>query len=159
MRRPCSTSTRMSVGEVPPRFEYSQGREFEINAFVHNTPTPPVGTPGKFRMRTPRRKPSPRVSGLLDPAQQTPAEDVCQRVGNPLQPRTASLLIRSWNSGTQPGECSGQRLQAQAASRLPRREDACAWRLASRVQPGEGSRLSNTLTFADHRPRHVHPLV
>ena len=30
------------------------------------------------------------------------------RMGNPLQPRQASLLIRSWIAGSQPGQYSGQ---------------------------------------------------
>ena len=72
-------------------------------------------------LRTPVRAPaanafcerlggSLRREGLdfLIPAQRTPFADDCQRVGNPLQPRPASQLVRAWHSGTQPGEGSGQ---------------------------------------------------
>ena len=68
-----------------------------------------AGTKGKLRMRALGRDLAPRMSGLVDPAQRTPPEDDCHRVGNPLQPRPASLLIRSWLAGTQPGRRSDQR--------------------------------------------------
>jgi hypothetical protein len=90
-----------------------------------------AGTHGKLHMRTVWREPTSRVLGLPNSAQRTPPENDRQRMGTPLQPGPTALRTRSWNSGTQPGKCSGQRPQTQAARRLPRCEDVCAWRLAS----------------------------
>jgi hypothetical protein len=82
-------------------------------------------------LRTPRRKPASRVPGLLDPTQRTPPEDDPEALDGALQPRPATLLIRSGLPGTHPRERSGQRSQTQAARRLARCEDVRAWRLAS----------------------------
>jgi hypothetical protein len=66
-----------------------------------------------------------RCGRLRRAGRHTPENDN-QRMGTPLQPGPASLLIRSWNSGAQPGQYSGQRPQTQAARRLPCCEDVCA---------------------------------
>jgi transposase InsO family protein len=50
-----------------------------------------------------------RVLGLPNSAQRTPPENDRQRMGTALRPGPATLLARSWTSGTRPGSCSGQR--------------------------------------------------
>ena len=52
---------------------------------------------------------------------------------DPLQPRTPALRVRPWNSGTTPGQRSGQRPQAQAAYRTPSQIGIGPRRPASRI--------------------------
>ena len=88
-------------------------------------------------------------------AQRTPSKEDCPRMGKPLQPRQASLLLRPWITGTHAGQSSRQWPQAQAASRFPYGEEICAWWLAPRIRPGEGGCIKTTLVFADHRYRRI----
>jgi hypothetical protein len=76
-----------------------------------------------------------------------------QRVRMPLQSRSPSLFIRTWNSGGAPSHDSGRSTPTQAARRLPRPSDTCSRRTASRILAGEGGRPATDGFFAQHRPR------
>ncbi|HXJ43570.1 MAG TPA: hypothetical protein VNH18_30085 [Bryobacteraceae bacterium] len=68
---------------------FSKKLDNRVTDMGQGTTNARAGAEGQLGMRTPRRKPSSRVSGLLDTPQRTPSEDDRQRVGNPLQSRQA----------------------------------------------------------------------
>ena len=82
-----------------------------------------AGAEGKLGLRTARRKPSSRVSGLLDPDPRTPSEEDGHRVGRALQPRRASFLIGPWITGTHPDSvpASGHRHKLPAGFRIAKK--------------------------------------
>lgn len=79
------------------------------------------GADGERFPRMPRKQSSPGASGLPDPALRSPFADDCQRMGTPLQPMPTSQLARACHSGTQTGDGSGQRPQAQATEQKEHR--------------------------------------
>jgi hypothetical protein len=69
----------------------------------------------------------------------------------PLQSGTSTLLVRTWNPGTNPSECSGRSPQTSTARRSPSEIDADSWRATSRISLGKGGRLATDIIFAHHR--------